>query len=385
MRRSLACLILPAILGAACNATPEEPVINFTQYRAAFTAVVTDYFKRCGMLEAGREAQLAQMSLLAVPPELQAVIDEEVMIGRARLKTDCFAPLKDASCDVNEAFATIAGCLTGGKQFSPQVGAGKLCRLQGECIDGFCDLGAVKKPCGTGVCSPYLKTGTQCGAGKGQCNPDKDSCWSEVCRARGGAGAECATDGDCDAASFCRGDSGGKRSCASRQSNIGTGASCDPAQLPDGCKAGDRCTESAPGKGDYACRTGRDEGGACFTTLDCKGGLFCGGADVAMGKQGQCKKQGRQGDGCASGGVCQLTLYCSKEGTCRAAGTAGSSCDGVAGSASCLAGFCTATMTQSGVCQDLKVDGSSCAASSECRSGACDRSGTCGTVCAPLR
>src|SRR5438093_1528958 len=139
MRRILACLIPLLLVGPACP-QPDEPTINFTQYRAAFTDAASAYFQRCGMLDASRKTQLAQMSLLGVAPELQRTIDEEVKIGRARLTTDCFAPLKDPSCEINEAFATIAGCLTGGKQYIPQVTAGKLCRLQGECIDGYCDL-----------------------------------------------------------------------------------------------------------------------------------------------------------------------------------------------------------------------------------------------------
>lgn len=237
-----------------------------------------------------------------------------------------------------------------------------------------------------GVCSPYLRRGTQCGPGKGQCNPEVDSCWMGVCRARGAPGADCISDDDCDKSSHCRTDMAGQRRCAPLQMDLPTGSACDSTQVPDGCRPGDRCTESEPGRGDFACRTGRSEGGSCYTILDCAGGLVCVGADVTRRRMGTCRRQGRLGESCRdSGAVCQLTLYCSQDGTCKAAGTTGQPCEDVIGGQACLSGLCSATSGQPGVCQEPKADGSPCRAGFECRSGSCERNGLCGSVCAPLR
>ncbi len=371
-----------------CSCQTDPPVLNFTDYRSAFNNSIAEYFQRCGVLDSSRAPQLQHTSLLAVAPELEATINQEVGIGRVQLTTDCFSSLGTAACDISDAFAAIQDCITGGKEYLPQVGPGGLCRLQGECMGGYCDLGAVKRPCGTGNCGAYLPPGTQCGIGKGQCNPDQSTCGDDgVCHKRGGPGSSCASDAECDTSSFCHGDGQGHRTCAARKKNLATGSTCDPGQVPSSCKGGDRCLQQLPAT-TYACTTGKPTGASCFGTLDCAGSMVCVGADLVSMKAGACRPQGKIGDACNQdqGAVCQLTLYCSPaSGTCKAAGDVGGACEGLPGGQSCLTGQCSA-LNGSGTCQDTSSDGGPCAADNDCKSGVCNaKTLACSSVCAPLR
>ena len=305
-----------------------------------------------------------------------------------QLTTDCFAPLATASCDISDALAAIADCTTGGKEYQPQVTPGGLCRLQGECIGGFCDLGAVKRPCGTGNCSAYLPTGTQCGVGKGQCDPAVSECADDgLCHKLGGPGSTCRSNSDCDTTSFCQSGAMGSRNCAIRKSNLPSGSSCDPGQVPSQCKAGDRCVQSLPAT-DFICITGKPVGAPCLLGAECAGTSVCVGADVANTKPGACQAQGKLGDSCNvdQGAICELTLYCSMaSATCKAAGDIGDPCEGVIGGQSCLSGRCSAPMNGSGTCLDTVPDDSPCTIGSDCKSGVCStKSLTCVSVCAPL-
>lgn len=389
MWSSLACLrlIVPGLLaGLLFTGCSAEKVLTFSEYREAFTQAAADYFLRCGFVDASRVSALRDMSLLAVPPELQVVIDEEVAIGRVQLNPDCFAPLKSAPCDLAAAAATIEGCVLRGKQFIPQVPPGRLCRLPGECTSGYCDLGAVTRPCGTGVCSSYLPVGLQCGTGKGACDPATSSCWQGTCRQRGGTNAECRTEADCDANHFCRGAQ--DRRCAPRARDLAPGAPCDPEQAPDGCKSGARCLQAVPGQGEYTCTPLRDVGGPCLSPQECVPGAVCVGASVAERRPGTCQRQGGPGQACDlnAGAICQLTLYCGKDGKCKPAGALGQACEDVDGGQACLSGLCSASGGSAGVCAQTLPEGSSCTAGGQCRSGICDsKTSTCLAVCAPLR
>lgn len=381
MGRVIAALLL--LLVGACQ-QDEPPPLNFNDYKLAFNMAISSYFQRCGLLDPGRAKKLEQTGLLSVAPDLQTIINEEVQKGRTRLTTDCFAPLASAPCNISDAYATIEDCIQGGKEYIPQVKPGQLCRLQGECIGGFCDLGAVKKPCGMGVCTAYVKIGNPCGTGpgKGRCNPDEASCWMGTCRARGAQG-DCVTDVDCAASSTCRSMSGGGRQCGPRQKDLPTGSTCDPGQSPAGCKGTDRCIQSSgdPMSASH-CTPTRNAGQPCLMATECGGSLVCSGADLGKGTMGQCRAQGAMGQSCDADSICQLTLYCSPmTNTCQPAGETGAPCEMAAvGGQACLNGLC-----DGGVCRALGPEGSSCQSGADCSSGICDRTNHCSAVCARLQ
>lgn len=379
-------LALCALVAACQSADP--PGLNYTDYRAAFTQAISSYFQRCGVVAADRAGLLGDTPLLAVAPELQATIDAEVKIGRVKLSTDCFASLATAACDISEAYAAIQGCTIDGKQYIPQVPLGRLCRLQGECIGGYCDLGAVRKPCGTGVCTAYLRVGTACGTGLGRCDPDQATCWEGTCRVRGAPGSSCLSDSDCDAQSTCKSvGQDGARLCAARQKDLPPGSSCDAGQIPDGCGSGARCVAPEPGLSPV-CIRGKADGSACYSTQECQGTSVCAGADAAAKKPGACQRQGQLGDSCAAtGSVCQLTVYCdAQKKTCQPAAVLGAACvrDPQAPGQACLSGQCV-TDGGGAVCRDRQPDGSPCQSPGDCLSGVCSTGGLCSSVCAPLR
>lgn len=378
---------LPLIpLLCACSA--QEPVLNFTDYRAAFNQAISDYFQRCGVVDASRASLVSKTSLLAVAPELQATIDAEVRIGRVQLSTTCFAALKDAPCDISEGYAAIQSCTIEGKQYLPQVPLGRLCRLQGECIGGYCDLGVSRKPCGTGVCTAYLPVGTSCTTGR--CDPAQGTCWSGVCRARGGNMEPCLSDLDCNTQSTCKSATqGAPRVCTAREANLGVGSTCDAGQIPDGCGVGGRCVAPEPGMAPV-CVRGKSDGSACYSTQECQGTSVCVGADAAARRPGNCQGQGRPGDSCAgAGSICQLTLYCEPATkTCQPAAENGQSCarDPQAPGQACLSGQCVAEgMAATGVCTDRGGDGAPCKSPGDCQSGVCGAGGLCASVCAALK
>lgn len=354
----------------------------FADYAAAFNQAVEDYYIRCNQVEAARAPLLSRSSLLAVAPELRQVIDDEIKIGRVRLSADCFAALKTASCDVIEGLSQITDCtVQGGKQLVPQVKPGQECRLQGECIGGFCDLGAVKRPCGTGVCTPYLTTGTACGTGKGQCDPAQSSCVGGVCRARATSGA-CQSDADCAVTSACK-LVAGQGTCVAREVGLLTGAACNAGQLPSGCKSGDRCLLQPDGTS-YACTATKGRGSTCQSTSECSGSLVC--VFPAAGQPGVCRDKGKTGDACKdAGSICQLTLVCGSGGTCQGAAEPGQACDAAQGGQACLSGQCKAdTAGGAATCHDPLSIGGTCQSGSDCQSGVCDRTNHCVSVCAPL-
>lgn len=381
---------LPVTLGLpGCSSPP--PLLTFEDYEAAFDQAIEAYYVRCMQVDPSRASLLSQSSssLLGVPPDFAQVIDSEIMAGNVVLTTACFAPLATAPCDVTDAFASISDCTQyGGQQFIPQIPPGNECRFQGECVGGYCDLGNTTRPCGTGVCSPYLTIGTACGAGMGLCDPAQASCWNGSCRQRPTAGP-CQSDADCAASSTCAATPGAASpgQCVSRQSDLSPGTQCNPGQVPGGCQAGSRCLAQADGS--YACTVTLSAGSACTSTTQCSGSLVCA-FPQGMNNPGVCQPEGVVGSPCTDpGSICELTLYCSvASGTCMDAAALDQACEvlpqGSGQGQACVAGQCVSSGGMAATCQPLAGLGGACTVDGDCQSGVCSLSKTCVSICAPL-
>jgi hypothetical protein len=113
---------------------------------------------------------------------------------------------------------------------------------------------------------------------------------------------------------------------------------------------------------DEVCTARASAGDACFSSFECKQGLYC--------EQELCAPTKGSGSDCLSGSECNEDMIC-EEGLCGPRKTAGQPCSS---NSDCVDAL---QCGESNTCEALKGSGEACMNGSECEGGACTEDGRC--------
>jgi hypothetical protein len=366
-RTFVLCLIATAGCGSA------DP---FAEIDAAECALIV----RCGGGTADDEAA-CRSAYADHRARVAYSVNDAIASGRAEVdgarRGDCIASIRDADCvarSYDRCWFVVRG----------NVPPGGACQADMDCTDGFCErpLSYPIDGC-DGVCRAYPKHGEPCTT---RCVPtDYCEAATKTCMTRKPAGATCVS-GECALGLQCI-ESDGQARCR------GPGQQGQPCTRPQTveatCASGLYCA-GAGTELSGTCEARAGEGAACTTTLGCRDGLRCIGADNGTAV---CAQPLADGATCASTPAvgepgCRLTLSCDpashrcvrppapEQRTCSSE----FDCQTTFG---LTAYYCD---TASHACKRRAVVGESCAPqqlpSASCEQGVCDpTSHTCILVC----